>query len=317
MFSLRSQGWTAFQQLDFCAKWGVEVVHYSEPRLIGGLERSHLERVRAYAGERGIALEMGMLSICPSSRIFDASKGTAEDQIAAAVEAALILGSPFVRCVLGNLEDRRSPGGIVARIEDTLLVLRAARSRVMDAGLKLALENHAGDLQARELKALVEAAGTDFVGVCVDAGNALWAMEDPHLAIDILAPYVLTSHTRDSAVWRVPEGAAVSWTRMGEGNVDITRYLKTFVTRCPGKPLSLEIIVLPKPLTLPYRDPAFADAYRNTPSEDFDRFVALAEAGKPYTVPPTTDPVTREREDVEASLAWTKDLLVKRSHMKA
>src|SRR5205823_2006958 len=135
-------------------------------------------------------------------------------------------------------------GGIEARIEESIRVLKLVRSRVTDAGLKLAVENHAGDLQARELKMLVEEAGSDFVGVCIDAGNPLWAIEDPHLTLDILAPYVLTSHVRDSRVWRVPEGTAVAWPRMGEGNVDIAKYVRSYLTRCPGRALSLEIIVI-------------------------------------------------------------------------
>ena len=72
-----------------------------------------------------------------------------------------------------------------------------------------AVENHAGDMQARELKTLIEGAGSDFVGVCLDSGNPLWTIEDPHLTLETLHPYVLTSHVRDSAVWKVPEGAAV------------------------------------------------------------------------------------------------------------
>jgi sugar phosphate isomerase/epimerase len=309
MFSLRSQGWTPTQQLDFCAGWGVEVVHYSEPRLLGGLDPAHLARVRAHAGSLGISLEIGMLSICPSSAIFDASEGPAEAQITRMLDAARIVGSPFVRCVLGNLDDRRGPGGVEARMDDMLRVLANVRARVVDAGLKLALENHAGDLQARELKMLVEEAGTDFVGVCVDAGNAMWAMEDPHLTLQTLAPHVLTSHTRDTAVWRVPEGAAVTWTRMGEGNVDIARYVRTFLATCPGKPLSLEIIVTPEPRIMRYRDPAFWEAYRRTPAWEFERFVALADAGAPHRVQPPDDPVASELEDVEASLTWTKALL--------
>ena len=309
MFSLRSQPWTPFEQLDFCAKRGVRVVHYSEVRLIGGLEPDHLKRVKAHADSLGIGLELGMLSICPSSGIFDATKGSAEDQIGAMLGAAAIVGSPFVRCVVGTIDDRRRPGGIEARMADTLRVLKSVRSRVIDAGLKLAIENHAGDLQSHELRALVEEAGTDLVGVCVDAGNAVWAMEDPHAALETLAPYVLTSHTRDSAVWRVPEGAAVAWTRMGEGNIDIARYLKTFIEKCPGKPLSLEIIVIPEPRIMRYRDAEFWQAYRNMPAWAFERFAALADAGSPYEVPAFDDAVEREREDVEASLEWTSALL--------
>lgn len=309
MFSLRSQGWTPFEQLDFCARWGARVAHYSEVRLLGGLEPDHLRRVRDHATARGIELELGMLSICPSAGIFDASKGSAEQQIEAMLPAARILGSPFVRCVVGRLEDRRSDGGIEARIEDTVRVLRTVRARVSDAGLKLAIENHAGDMQGRELRTLVEEAGTDVAGVCLDAGNPVWAIEDPLLTLELLAPYVLTSHVRDSRVWRVADGTAVAWTRMGEGNVDIARWMRTFVARCPGCALSLEIIVTPEPRIMAHRRDGFWDAYRQTPAWEFDRFAALAESGSPYVAGPAGDPVAREREDVEASLHWTKAFL--------
>jgi sugar phosphate isomerase/epimerase len=309
VFSLRSQGWSPFEHLDFAARWGARVAHYSEVRLLGGLDPDHLRRVRAHADALGIELELGMLSICPSSDIFDPSKGSAESQIAAMLPAARILGSPFVRCVVGRLEDRRADGGIDARIADTVRVLKAARSRVVDAGLKLAIENHAGDMQGRELKMLVEEAGSDFVGVCIDAGNPVWAIEDPHVTLDHLAPYVLTSHVRDSRVWRVPQGTAVAWTRMGDGNVDIAGWIRTYLERCPGRALSLEIIVIPEPRVFAHRESGFWDAYRNTPAWEFDRFEAIADRGVPYVVPPATDPVAREREDVEASFEWTKAFL--------
>jgi 3-oxoisoapionate decarboxylase len=312
MFSLRSQGWSPFEQLDFAARWGVRVAHYSEVRLLGGLDPDHLRRVRAHADGHGIELELGMLSICPSAGIFDATKGTAEAQIEAMLPAARLLGSPFVRCVVGRMEDRRLDGGIEKRIDDTVQVLRSVRSRVVDAGLKIAVENHAGDLQARELKQLIEAAGADFVGACIDAGNPVWAIEDPHLTLETLAPYVLTSHVRDSRIWRVPEGTAVAWTRMGEGNIDVGRWVRTFIGRCPGRALSLEIIVIPEARIMAHRDAGFWDAYRGTPAWEFDRFEALADAGTPYAVAPPGDPVAREREDVEASLQWTTTFLAGR-----
>ena len=135
VFSLRSQGWTPFQHLDFCARWGASVVHYSEVHLIGGLDPSHLGRVRERADQLGIQIEIGMLSICPSSGLFRAHEGSAEDQLIRMIEPAKIVGSPFIRCVVGTLDDRRLPGGIERRIEDTLRVIKNVRSRVSDAGL--------------------------------------------------------------------------------------------------------------------------------------------------------------------------------------
>ncbi len=310
LFSLRSQGWTPFEYLDYCARWKARVVHFSEIRFLGGLEPEHLRQVRARAEQLGIEVEIGMRSICPSSTMFDPTQGTAEEQLTRMIDAAGIIGSPIVRAVLGSMEDRKPPG-IEPHIEDTVRVLRACRSKALDNGLKIAIENHAGDMQARELKTLVEEAGRDFVGVCLDSGNPLWTIEDPHLTLETLHPYVLTSHVRDSAVWRVREGAAVSWVRMGEGNVGIDDYVAKYSELCPGRALSLEVIVT-QPRIFAFEDPKFWEAYRRTPAWEFERFLAIAEKGAPRPAPPAVPrelAPQREREDLEASLRYAYKLL--------
>jgi len=308
LFSIRSQNWSPLQYLDYCAAQKAKVVHFSEIRFIGGLEESNLRKVRERAAELGIEIEIGMKSICPTSKMFDAKAGTAEEQIARMLTAANTVGSKIVRCVLGSMEDRKA-GPIERHIESMVKVLHNVRTRVLDANLKMAIENHAGDMQARELKQLVEAAGRDFVGVCLDSGNPLWTIEDPHLTLDTLHPYVLTSHVRDSAVWRTPEGAAVAWVRMGEGNVNIEDYVHKYSRLCPGRALSMECIVTgPRPF--PYHDPKFWDAYRGTPAWEFERFVSIAERGKPRENQPVPKELAaqREREDLEASIAYTRRL---------
>ncbi len=311
LFSLRSQPWTAFEFLDYCAQWKAKVVHFSEIRFLGGLGDEHLRKVRAHAEQKGIEIEIGMRSICPTSKAFDPKQGTAEEQITRMLHAARVAGSPIVRCFLGTFADRTSPGGIDARIDDTVKVLRAMRTRVQDSGLKIAVENHAGDMQARELKRLIEESGKDFVGACLDSGNPLWALEDPHLTLEMLAPYVLTSHIRDTAVWRVPQGAAVAWVRMGEGNVGIDDYVGKYQRLCPGRALSLEVIVT-GPRIYPYLDPKFWDAYRTTPAWEFSRYLSLVEKGTPRAPEPAVSKeaaAQKERDDLEASLRYTQRLL--------
>jgi sugar phosphate isomerase/epimerase len=221
------------------------------------------------------------------------------------------VGSPIVRAFLGTMADRTGPGPIEAHIENTVKVLRATRSRVLDVGVKIAIENHAGDMQARELKTLIEESGKDFVGACLDSGNPLWAIEDPHLTLETLSPYMLTSHIRDTAVWRTPEGAAVAWTRMGDGNIGIDDYVRKFVELCPGKTLSMEIIVTgARPFN--YLDPKFWEGYRNTPAWEFARFLKLVEKGTPRPTEPPGPKETaaaREREHLEASIRYTQELL--------
>ncbi|MDE3199131.1 MAG: TIM barrel protein [Acidobacteriota bacterium] len=309
LFSIRSQGWTPFQYLDYCAAQGAKVVHFSEIRFIGNLEPDNLRKVRAYAAEKNIEVEIGMKSICPTSKMFEANQGTAEEQLTRMIASATIVGSKIVRCVLGSAEDRK-PGPLDRHIEAMVKVLHNVRSRAMDANIRIAIENHAGDMQGWELKNLIEAAGKDFVGACLDSGNPCWTLEDPHVTLETLYPYVLTSHVRDSAVWRVPQGAAVSWVRMGEGNVNIDGYCRRYAELCPGRALSLECIVM-GPRIYPYKDPKFWDAYRDIPAWDFERFAELAESGKPYTIPPfdRAQAKQREREDLEAGLAHVKTVL--------
>lgn len=311
LFSIRSSNYSAFENLDYCARLGAKVVHFSEIRFIGSLEDEHLRKVRDHAQKLGIEVELGMRSICPTSTLFDAKQGTAEEQLTRMLHAAKMVGSPIVRCFLGSSNDRPSAGGIDARIDDTVKVLRAMRSRVLDSGLKIAIENHSGDMQGRELKRLIEESGKDFVGACLDSGNPMWAIEDPHLTLETLHPYVLTSHIRDSAVWRVPEGAAVRWVRMGEGNVNIQEYCRKYTELCPGRALSLEVIVT-GPRIFPFLDPKFWEGYRTTPAWQFSRYLALADRGKPLPADPPVPKekvAEREREDLEISFRYTKDLL--------
>ena len=309
IFSLRSQNWTPFQSLDYCAAQRVQVVHFSEIRFLGSLEPGHLEKVREYAQRLGLQLEIGMKSICPSSKMFDATQGTANEQLNRMIDSAKLIGSPIVRCVLGSADDRK-PGPIEARIDDMVHVLGASRTRAMDAGIRIAIENHAGDMQVFELKSLVEQAGKEFVGVCLDSGNPLWTMEDPHVCLEVLSPYVLTSHIRDSAVWNVPQGAAVTWVQMGRGNVDIDSYVRKYIQLCPGKALSLESILL-GPKVIPFRNKEFWDQYRDMPAWEFERFREIADNGKPYKDEPweTADQAARERRALEDSLTYTKKLL--------
>jgi 3-oxoisoapionate decarboxylase len=311
LFSIRDSGYNALQYLDYCAKLGARMVHFSEIRFLGSLEPANLQRIRAAASERNIKLEIGMRSVCPTSEAFDASQGTAEQQIERMILAARTLGSPIIRAFLGTWKDRTGP--IDKHIESTSKVLRGMRSKVMDAGLRIAIENHAGDMQARELQRLVEESGSDFVGVCIDSGNPMWALEDPHLTLETLHPYVLTSHIRDTAVWLTKEGAEVQWTRMGDGNVRIGDYLRRYLELCPGKPISLEIIVTGA-RKFPFFDREFWAQYRETPAWEFSRFLDHARNGtpRPQQAPPAKEAIPqRQREDLEVSLRWTLEHLNK------
>lgn len=293
LYSLRSQGWDAIRLLEHAASLGVQVAHYSEPRFLGRLDDRYLDQVKARADELGLEIEVGMGSICPSSTWFHPEEGTAQEQLLRMFHVAKRLGSPFVRCYQGSSEDRKGPAGgpelapkspvpIEKHIEDTVAVCRSVRSQALDMGLKIAIENHAGGLSSRLLRMLIEEAGPEYVGAVYDSGNAAWTLEDPLTALETLAPYVLTSHIRDSAVWEVPGGIAVQWCAMGHGNVGIDELPRRFAELCPGKTFSLEVINTRSPRLFECDKEEFWEGYRDLAAWEFVRFQKIARQGKPY-----------------------------------
>lgn len=310
-FSVRAMGWKAPQLLDYAASLKLDTLLISDLDAYASLEDSHLREVKAKADDLGIQINAGTWSICPTSKSFKNKWGTAEEHLRLGIRVARALGSPVLRCVQGVGEDRKTPGGIDARIADTIPVLKACRSQAMDAGVKIAIENHAGDMQAWELVTLIEAAGKDFVGATTDSGNATWALEDAMGNLEILGPYTFTSGIRDSMIWEYPEGAKVQWTAMGEGVVDWKPYFARWAELCPEAPVNLEIISgFAKPFN--YNQPGFWDVWPKARAVDFARFMALARKGK--EIPPHRSPDQKaeqeyQKAELERSVKYCREVL--------
>ncbi|PAW73998.1 MAG: xylose isomerase [Pedosphaera sp. Tous-C6FEB] len=297
-YALRSLGWKARQILDYAATLKLEAVLFSDFDVYESLADADLRDLKRRADDLGVALYAGMLSICPSSVIFDPRRGSAEEQLRLCLRIAKALGSPVARCVLGKVEDRRSPGGIAARIAETLAVLRAVRSEALDAGIKIAVENHAGDMNSTELIELIDAAGRDFVGATLDTGNALWALEEPLAALETLGPVTVCTGIRDSHLWETPEGATLQWTAVGAGLVDWPAFFRRFAELCPRAPVIIETIS-GRPIFLPLLRDYFWDAYPRAKPQTLAQMVRLARAGEPrdaFAPPPGQTGLGAEQE---------------------
>ncbi|HSU53038.1 MAG TPA: sugar phosphate isomerase/epimerase [Candidatus Dormibacteraeota bacterium] len=310
-FSIRAMGWKAPALLDYAASLNLDSILISDLDAYDSLEESHLKTVRAKAEELGIQIHAGTWSICPTSKFFKNKWGTAQEHLALGIRVAKALGSPVLRCILGMGDDRKTDGGIEARMADTVKVCKACRSQAMDAGIKIAIENHAGDMQAWELVDLIEAAGKEYVGATLDSGNATWTMEDPLASLETLAPYVLSTGIRDSMVWEYEEGATVQWTAMGEGLVDWKVYFEKFAALCPNAPVNLEIISgFPKPV--PYLKANFWKEWPRAKAADFAKFLSMAKRGKPLERHKSPDPKAEQeyqKSELERSLKYCKQRL--------
>lgn len=281
-YSLRWQGWDAFQILEYSARVGLDNAHFSERRNFASLEPDYLNRLKQRADELGLAIEVGMGSFDRLSGAFRPDLGSGEQQLSDMLRAAKVVGSPVVRCFLGSQNDRLGAVTIQQHLEECAKTLRAVAPLARDLGVKVAVENHGGvDLLARELRGLVEEVGFNAVGVCLDTGNPAYGGEDPVVTTEVLAPYVITSHVRDTRVWAVEQGAMTQWVPLGQGNVDLPRIIEILAAQAPHPAIDLEIITGSGPKLVPYFDPA-SDFWRMYPdmlARDFARFVALAQSG--------------------------------------
>lgn len=308
-FAVRAMRWKAPQLIEYAATLKTDSLFITDLAPFESFDDGYLGNLRKKASDQGLQIHLGSWSICPTSRAFKKDWGTAEEHLRLGLRMAKALGSPVFRVVLGNGSDRTTPGGIEARIADTVKVCQACRSQAKDSGVKIAVENHAGDMQAWELVTLIEAAGKDYVGANIDSGNACWTMENPLDSLETLAPYVITTSLRDSAIWEYPDGAKVQWTALGEGAIDWKTYVDRFAELCPGVPVHVETIS-GAVKDLAYLKQDFWKPWPKARAKDFASFVALAKRGKQPVPPQNRLPEPEfQKSEIERSLKYCKDVL--------
>lgn len=317
-FSVRAMNWKAPELIDYAASLKVDTLLLSDLDVYESLEADYLKQVATRARDAGVELQAGTGSICPTSHSYNEKKwGKAEDHARLLIRTARRLGTPVARCYLGTHGDRNGDGGIYRHIDAMVKVLKAVRSEAEEAGVKIAVENHAGDMQAWELAGLIEAAGPSFVGATMDPGNAAWMMEDPMLNLETLGPYVVTTGIRDTAVWETEAGAKAIWVNMGQGNVDWPAYLARYRQLCPAVPFVLEVISYKWPHEAKYLEPDFWSRYPKARASEFARYLAFAKRGKEYQLPEgrPAGPASPELEqaqqkfDLQASLKYCREVL--------
>jgi sugar phosphate isomerase/epimerase len=312
-FALRAFGWKAPELIDYAASLKLDTLFLSDLDCLPSLEDAPLRELKTLAQSKGLALYLGSWSICPTSVRFKPNWGSAEEHLKTGIRIAKALGSPVFRVILGGMDDRKTPGGIRARIQDTLQVLNACKPAALDAGVKIAVENHAGDMHSWELLELVEKAGPDFVGVNIDSGNAAWTLEDPMDVLERLGPHTVCSSLRDDMIWKTEDGASIQWTALGEGLLDWKTFVSRWKTLCPNVPFQIETIS-GFARNFPYKTEAFWQHYDKRP-EALAKFEALAAKGHPISAFKAEGADKKEAErayqkgEIERSIAFCRTTL--------
>lgn len=274
-YCLRFQRWNDRQLIDYCSAKKLDAVFLQDSQDPGIMDPKHWAEVRGWVKDLGLHLETGGGAIL----------GAAPETLRKSIDRAAAMGSPIVRALLASDRYSMPPGPVEQHIESTVKLLRQVRSHAMDAGVKIAIENHK-ELQAWETRQLIEAAGKDFVGSYLDTGNPVFVAEDPMTTVEELGPYAVTFHLRDSVVYEHPDGIAVQWVPLGEGTVDFKAIVARAAEILPQVHIYCKPITARPPVVIPvYSEEFWTKWFPRGKARDLGRFLALARRGKPYNKP--------------------------------
>ncbi len=277
--SLRSMELNALELIEYAMEHRLDSVMLNTLQPFQSLEKSHLVKLKELADTHDISLYIGAGSISNETKAYKDTYGSPKALLLEGIRVAKILGSPVVACRIGNIEDRYHKDGIKGHMKAVTKVMKSARNEALEAGVKFAFENHAGDLRAEEVMEIVEETGTDICGILYDPANAVWVLEDPMESLQKLKKHILCTSVRDVIVWETKEGASFQGQAIGEGMMDFKKYANVLAESCPGVPMHVESISN-YAIDIPFRSPEFLKGFPNLSQAEIDKFTKLASYGK-------------------------------------
>jgi len=296
--SLRSMSLNAQQLIEFAITHKLDSVLLNTFQPFENLDATYLSHLGKIAKTNGISIYVGAGSISEKSKVFSDKYGNAVTLLKEGIRVSTTVGSPIVGIRIGAIEDRYMDGGIQAHIEAVIKVMKSLRTEALDAGIKFAFENHAGDLRSKELLALIHETGTDICGALFDPANAVWAMEDPMDALRILGSTIVCTSVRDITVWDTNEGATFQGMAIGEGMLDYNLYVQKMTELSPGVPLHIETISN-SARPVPFLKPEFWKGFPNLTAAEIIGFLNMARKGKPIEIVKSPQGKSQKDFDIE------------------
>jgi sugar phosphate isomerase/epimerase len=156
--------------------------------------------------------------------------------------------------------------------------------------MKLGIENHKG-WRSGEQAAWMKRVSSEWVGVHLDFGNNVSLCEDAEDTLANLAPYAVACHMKDMAVEMYPDGFLLSEVPLGEGILDLPKWVRTLRARNSTMAFDLETITR-DPLKIPVFTrkywATFDDSYSPLPGRDLARTLDIVRKNPPKSPLPRT-----------------------------
>jgi sugar phosphate isomerase/epimerase len=159
------------------------------------LQPAELSALRGAASDAGIHLTLSGDVVGRAGRGDTVESGVG--RLAAWIEIAELIGSPFVRCSSGFYRNElmKTPGAIADEqkyVTETL----AAAAGTLSGQVQIVLENHS-DFTPDEYVQIIEQVGSDRVRVFLDVINPVTMLLDPLPVVERLFPWASAGHVKD------------------------------------------------------------------------------------------------------------------------
>lgn len=201
---------------------GLRLVQVADNLPLENFTSDELLDLLSYAKNKNVSMEMG-------------GRGLTPDHTYKCLIAAKLLQSPILRMVIdgsGFEPDLQSITGIICDL------LPEFESR----DIRLAIENH-DRFKARDFEKIIQSAGSEYVGICLDSVNSMGAGEGFEEVSNILIPYTINFHIKDFSIRRVSHkmGIIIEGTPAGKGMLKIRETVQrlSIQNRCKSAILEL------------------------------------------------------------------------------
>ncbi|WP_225087033.1 sugar phosphate isomerase/epimerase family protein [Pectobacterium colocasium] len=167
--------------LEQTADSGAGVFQICDYAAVEALSSAELEKLRQRAVDLGIQLELG-------------TRGLATDHLTRYLTLARALDVRFIRTMFNTATHKPTQ-------DEALALLRRVLPEFEQHNIQLGLETYE-QVRTRDVLAVVDAIESPALGICLDPGNCVAALEYPREVIELTASRVVNLHIKDFAFAR-------------------------------------------------------------------------------------------------------------------
>lgn len=204
---------TIFQLIEKAVEMDVEVVQVADNLPLDQFSDIELLKIRNYAEDLNVQIEVGAKKMTP-------------ENLERYIEIAAFFSSPILRFVIDG-------EGFQPELEEIHEIIGNAVPILEENKIILAIENH-DRFKVAEFVEMVEKAGSQFVGICLDSVNSMGAGEGLETVIGKLSPLAVNLHIKEFLVKRVfhKMGFVIEGCPLGEGMLPVTELVEKVSLRC-------------------------------------------------------------------------------------